>query len=274
MTDSMPLSDARYSRLAFALRPLESVVVAYSGGVDSTLVVKAAADVLGAKNVLAATGQSASLAPREQEAGHRVLNQIGLGHRYRIIPTGEQEIAEYRQNQPDRCFHCKTELYTHLVELARREGYRHVANGANLDDLGDYRPGMDAARDFEVKSPLLEAKLTKADVRDLARALGLSNWDKPAAPCLASRVPHGSEVNPGKLLQIAQAEAYLADLGLSGFRVRHHGDLARIELGPDAWEFFESDERRRAVELAFQNFGFRFVAVDLGGYRLGKAVIR
>jgi uncharacterized protein len=236
-------------------------------------VVKAAADALGAKNVLAATGQSASLAPREQEAGRLVLDAIGLAHRHRIIPTGEQEIAEYRQNQPDRCFHCKTELYTHFVELARREGYRHVANGANLDDLSDYRPGMDAARDFGVKSPLVEAKLTKKDVRDLARALGLPNWDKPAAPCLASRVPHGLEVNPGKLLQIAQAEAYLQDLGLSGFRVRHHGDLARIELGPDAWEFFASDERRQQVELAFQNFGFRFVALDLGGYRRGKAVI-
>lgn len=274
INDSTALTDLRYARLADALKPLESVVVAYSGGVDSTLVVKAAALVLGDRNVLAVTGQSASLAPREQAAGHEALNAIGLGNRYRTIPTGEQEIAEYRQNQPDRCFHCKTELYTHLAELARREGYRCVANGANLDDLGDYRPGMDAARDFGVKSPLVEAKLAKADVRDLARLLGLPNWDKPAAPCLASRVPHGQEVNPGKLLQIAQAEAYLQDLGLKGFRVRHHGDLARIELGPAAWEFFASDERRAHVEQAFQNFGFRFVAVDLGGYRQGKAVIR
>ena len=269
----MPLTDARYARLSLALTGLESVVVAYSGGVDSTLVVKAAADVLGAKNVLAVTGQSASLALREQEAGTEVLRAIGLEHRHRIVPTNEQEIAEYRQNQPDRCFHCKTELYTHLIEVARREGYKHVANGSNLDDLGDFRPGMDAARDFEIKSPLVEAKLTKQDVRDLARTLGLPNWDKPAAPCLASRVPHGQEVNPGKLQQIAQAEAYLQDLGLSGFRVRHHGDLARIELGSGAWEFFRADKRRQEVEKAFQDFGFRFVAIDLGGYRRGKAVI-
>jgi len=268
-----PVSDVRYARLQKALAGLESVVVAYSGGVDSTLVVKAAVDALGARNVLAVTGQSASLALREQEAGTEVLRALDLEHRHRIVPTNEQEIAEYRQNQPDRCFHCKTELYTHLVDVARREGYKHIVNGANLDDLGDFRPGMDAARDFEVKSPLVEAKLTKADVRDLARALGLPNWDKPAAPCLASRVPHGQEVNPGKLQQIAQAEAHLQDLGLSGFRVRHHGDLARIELPPGAWSFFASDERRQEVEATFRGFGFRFVALDLGGYRQGKAVI-
>lgn len=273
MITESPLTDARYARLCDVLTGLQSVVVAYSGGVDSTLVVKAAADALGDRNVLAVTGQSASLAPREQEAGSEVLNAIGLAHRHRILPTGEQDKAEYRQNQPDRCFHCKTELYTHLAELARREGYRHIANGANLDDLGDFRPGMDAARDFAVKSPLIDAKLHKQDIRELARSLGLPNWDKPAAPCLASRVPHGQEVNPGKLLQIAQAEAYLSDLGLSGFRVRHHGDLARIELGPEAWVFFASEERRTQVEAALQNLGFRFVALDLGGYRRGKAVI-
>ena len=265
---------ARYDNLLAALRCYGRVVVAYSGGIDSTLVVKAAADALGAERVLAATGVSASLAPRERRSAEAVLEQIGLVDRLRFIDTGEQELAEYRANQPDRCFHCKTELYTHLQELARKEGFDTIANGANLDDLGDFRPGMDAASKYGVKSPLVEARFTKEDVRREARRLELPNWDKPAAPCLASRVPHGTEVNPAILDRIARAEAYLHDRGLKGFRVRHHGDLARIELPAEAWGFFDDAEWRAQVEQAFRDIGYRFVALDLGGYRMGKAVIR
>jgi len=274
MATSTSTTDTRYAALLAAIRPCARLIVAYSGGVDSTLVVKAAADALGEENVLAVTGVSASLAPREKEAAIQSLTTIGLAHRHRFVETHEQENPEYRANHPDRCFHCKTELYTELVELAQAEGFRHIANGANTDDLGDFRPGMDAAKDFRVVSPLVEAKFAKADVREVAKALGLPNWDKPAAPCLASRVPHGREVNPGVLFQIAQAEAFLHDLGLKGFRVRHHGDMARIELSGGDWNFFADPELRGQIEAAFQNFGFRFVALDLGGYRQGKAVIR
>lgn len=267
-------SGTKYTRLLDIIRPYERLLVAYSGGIDSTLVVKAAADALGSDQVLAVTGSSASLAPREQELATRVLEQIGLGHRHRFVDTNEQDNPDYQRNNPDRCFHCKTELYTQLAKLAQAERYAFIANGANMDDLGDFRPGMTAAGNFRVVSPLVEAELTKAEVREIALTLELPNWDKPAAPCLASRVPHGREVNPGVLFQIAQAEAFLQDLGLRDFRVRHHGDVARIELTGDDWQRFADMDTRTRIEQAFQNFGFRFVALDLGGYRQGKAVIR
>lgn len=263
-----------YSRLIDTLKKYGRVVVAFSGGVDSTLVVKAAADALGAENMLAATGVSASLGAREQDGAVRTLQDLNLAHRHRMIVTDEQDNPLYRANNPDRCFHCKTELYTQLEQLATEEHFSCIANGANTDDLSDYRPGMEAAKDFAVRSPLVEAGLTKADVRSVSLHLSLPNWDKPAAPCLASRVPHGTEVSPEILAQIGKAEAFLSDLGLSEFRVRHHGDVARIEAMPDSWVFFDDAKRRTRIERAFESFGYRFVALDLGGYRMGKAVIR
>ena len=274
MPEAITVSDTRYTQLLEIIRPYRRLIVAYSGGIDSTFVVKAAADALGVENILAVTGVSASLAPREREQASAALRAIGLDHRHRLIETSEQDNPKYRENNPDRCFHCKTELYTQLIPIAAAEEYDCIANGANYDDLGDFRPGMDAAKEFRVVSPLVEAKLTKNDVRDLAKQVGLPNWDKPAAPCLASRVPHGDEVNPEKLAQIATAEAYLHDLGLKDFRVRHHGDVARIELTGDDWSFFADSDRRAKIETALQQFGFRFVALDLGGYFQGKAVIR
>lgn len=267
-------SDPRYEDLLRVVRPYQSVVVAYSGGVDSTLVVKACADALGAESVVATLGVSASLAPRERATAKATLDAVDLGSRLREVETGEQAKAEYRVNSSDRCFHCKTELYSHLREVQQREGMATIANGANQDDLGDFRPGMDAARNDGVKSPLLDAAFTKDDVRRVAKSVGLPNWDKPAAPCLASRVPHGTEVTPEVLDRIARAEAYLQDLGLSGFRVRHHDDLARIELAGDTWDKLDNLEVRQQIEEAFKTFGYRFVALDLGGYRQGKAVIK
>lgn len=271
---AVTISDTRYTKLLEVIRPYRRLIVAYSGGIDSTFVVKAAADALEAENVLAVTGVSASLAPREREQAQAALKEIGLGERHRLIETSEQDNPMYQVNNPDRCYHCKTELYTKLIPIASAEGYDCIANGANYDDLGDFRPGMDAAKELRVVSPLVEAKLAKEDVRELAKQLGLPNWDKPAAPCLASRVPHGMEVNPEKLRQIADAEAYLSDLGLKNFRVRHHGDTARIELTGDDWAFFADAERRAQIEAALKQIGFRFVALDLGGYVQGKAVIR
>lgn len=265
---------SQYEELLSAIRPYGTVVVAYSGGVDSTLVVKACADALGRGRVLAALGVSASLPPREHDLARATLLQIGLADCLREVETSEQSKPEYQINNPDRCFHCKTELYSELRLLAEKSGFETIANGNNLDDLGDFRPGMDAARERGIRSPLIEAKFSKAEVRRVAKDLGLPNWDKPAAPCLASRVPHGTAVNPEILGQIARAEACLSDLGLSGFRVRHHGDVARIEVPVDQWDFFDDAARRIGVETALQGCGYRFVALDLGGYRQGKAVIR
>lgn len=248
--------------------------MAYSGGVDSTLVVKACADALGAERVVAALGVSASLAPREREAARSTLTVAGLSACLREVETHEQALHEYQLNNPDRCFHCKTELYSELRQLAEETGFETIANGNNLDDLGDFRPGMDAARERGIRSPLIDVRYTKSDVRSVAHALGLPNWDKPAAPCLASRVPHGTEVIPEILERIAQAEACLQDLGLAGFRVRHHGDVARIEVPVESWHFFADAERRNQVEAALVRCGYRFVALDLGGYKQGKAVIR
>lgn len=272
MSNTTPMP--RYENLLAAIRPYGRVVVAYSGGVDSTLVVKATADALGCDGVLAALGVSASLSDRERDLAKDTLTKIGLADCLREIATAEQSRPEYQINNPDRCFHCKTELYSELRLLAERAGFESIANGNNLDDLGDFRPGMDAARERGIRSPLIEAGFSKADVRRVAKDLGLPNWDKPAAPCLASRVPHGTAVNPEILAQIARAEACLHDLGLAGFRVRHHGDVARIEVPEAQWDFFEDRERRVAVEEALQACGYRFVALDLGGYRQGKAVIR
>lgn len=265
---------SRYNDLKLCIGSYGSVVVAYSGGVDSTLVVKACADSLTPERVIAALGVSASLAPRERESALATLAALGLSACLREVETHEQEARAYQINQPDRCFHCKTELYSELRTLAVQNRFETIANGNNLDDLGDFRPGMDAARERGIRSPLIDARFSKEDVRDVARELGLPNWDKPAAPCLASRVPHGTEVNPETLERIARAEEVLHDLGLRGFRVRHHGDLARIELPEDQWPFFDDGARRSDVETALIRCGYRFVALDLGGYRQGKAVIR
>ncbi len=266
--------EGRYEDLLASVRPFGSAVVAYSGGVDSTLVVKACADALGTTRVIAALGVSASLAPRERDGAKDTLVSAGLAGCLREVETHEQSERAYQLNNPDRCFHCKTELYSELRALAEANGIETIANGNNLDDLGDFRPGMDAARERGIRSPLIDARFTKDDVRNVARGLALPNWDKPAAPCLASRVPHGTEVNPETLHRIAQAEAVLHDLGLRGFRVRHHGDVARIELPEEHWAFFEDGSRRADVEAALIHCGYRFVALDLGGYRQGKAVIR
>lgn len=266
--------EPRYEDLLSAIRPYGSVVVAYSGGVDSTLVVKACAVALGPDRVMAALGVSASLAPRERDLARETLVVAGLAGCLREVETSEQSRPEYQINNPDRCFHCKTELYTELRLLAESSGFKTIANGNNLDDLGDFRPGMDAARERGIRSPLIEARFAKVDVRRVAQSLGLPNWDKPAAPCLASRVPHGTAVSPEILAQIARAEACLHGLGLAGFRVRHHGDVARIEVPSDQWEFFNRLDRRTSVEEALQSCGYRFVALDLSGYRQGKAVIR
>ena len=242
-----------------------SVAVAFSGGVDSTLVAVVANRVLGAK-ALAVTAVSPALAKRELEEATNLAERFGFAHR--IINTNEMAEEGYVANSPQRCYFCKTELYTQLTALAEREGYQWVVNGTNTDDQGDYRPGMVAASEHRVRSPMVEAGLAKADVRAIAKTLDIPIWDKPAQPCLSSRIPYGIPVTIENLSKIEQAEDYLLSLGLREFRARHHDRLCRIEVGEDEMEF--AFERRREIVAALKKIGYLWVSLDMAGLRSGS----
>jgi uncharacterized protein len=258
---------AREAALFDRLRAFPSLIVAYSGGVDSAFLGWAARQVLGDR-VLCVTADSPSYPDRHRQMALEVARTFGLPHE--IVGTAELEKPEYRANEPDRCYHCKHELYTRLTAMARVRGFAAVADGANADDRGDYRPGRRAAREFGVVSPLDEAELTKSDIRELSRRAGLPTWDEPASACLSSRVPYFSEVTEEKLRAIEGAEADLRALGFRVLRVRHHGDVARIEVAVDELPRLVEPATAKLVDAALRRRGFRHVAVDLRGYRLGS----
>ena len=260
--------DARADELRRLLSELPRAVVAFSGGVDSSLLAAAAVEALGDR-ALAVTGVSYSLAPSEREEARRVATAIGIAHRE--IETNEMARPGYVENSPERCFECKDELYSLLDALAREDlGDAVVLDGANADDSGDFRPGRRAAKAHGVRSPLAEAGFTKVDVRALAKRLGVPTWDKPAMACLASRIPYGSEVTPEKLLQIAGAELELRKLGLRELRVRHHDRVARVELGAAELAAALDEPLRSQIVAAVKSAGFAYVAVDLEGFRSGS----
>lgn len=260
--------DAKRERLLDLLRSFDSCAVAFSAGVDSTVLAKAAHLALGDRAV-AVTGVSPSLAEGELEEARRLADWIGIRHE--IIATDEFTKAEYTQNSPDRCYHCKSELYTQIERLAPQWNVRVVLNGANADDAGDYRPGMHAAEEHRVRSPLLECGINKTEVRQLAAAWGLPVWDKPAMPCLASRVAYGEEVTPERLAMIDRAERLLRDRGLRTVRVRYHkGDLARLEVPAVELGRLVEESMRLALVDGLKSLGFRFVTVDLEGFRSGS----
>jgi uncharacterized protein len=258
--------DAR--RLVEFIRPLGRCIVAFSGGVDSAVVAYAAHAALG-ETALAVTGVSASLASGELQVAERIARAIGIRHE--TMPTDELTDPSYLKNAPDRCFHCKTELYAKLEAEAERRGITFILNGANADDLGDFRPGMTAATQHGVRSPLAECGLRKDAVRRIAQAWGIEVWDKPATPCLSSRLAYGVAVTPERLAMIDQAEAYLRELGFNRFRVRlHENSLARIEVPVEELPKLCADANRTNIVETLRRIGFRYIAVDLEGFRSGS----
>ena len=272
-TDASDLSSGtdtastKEQQLRALLAGLDSVLVAYSGGVDSAYLAWLAHDVLH-ERALAVTAVSASYPEHHYDLALTVARHCGFPHE--VIHTRELERPEYRANPVNRCYYCKQELYTDLSALARTRGIAVIVDGNNADDRGDYRPGRQAARELGVRSPLDEADLTKAEIRELSRRAGLPTWDEPASACLSSRIPYEHEVTPEKLRTIERAESALRDLGFRVCRVRHHDDVARIELARDEMARAMEPEMRDAIVRAVKAAGYRFVAIDLQGYRLGS----
>ncbi|MCX5715453.1 MAG: ATP-dependent sacrificial sulfur transferase LarE [Candidatus Omnitrophica bacterium] len=255
-------------RLKQILKSLESVVVAYSGGLDSTFLLKVALDTLGKDNVLAVTARSETYPLREFKEATALAKKIRARHM--VIKTSELGIKGFRNNPVNRCYYCKKELFKKLKNIAKAEGLRHCIDGTNYDDLKDIRYGRLAAKELGIKSPLLEAKITKREIRDFSKAAGLATWEKPSFACLASRFPHKTPITNHKLYQVDRAEEFLRGFGVRQVRVRHYGKLARIEVLPPDITILTNKGNAKKIDKRFRQLGFLYTTVDLRGYRTGS----
>ncbi|WP_213992736.1 ATP-dependent sacrificial sulfur transferase LarE [Sodalis sp. dw_96] len=258
--------EQKYEALKQSLQALGDVVIAFSGGVDSTLLLKVALDTLGRDRVLAVTADSETYPREELLAAQRLAAELVARHE--VISTSELAIAGYADNSPNRCYFCKKNLFVNILPLMELQGYHHLAFGLIADDMGEHRPGVKVAREYHLRAPLQEADLYKPEIRELALHLGLSNWDKPSYACLSSRVVYGEEITLVKLRRIEESERYIRSLGIRQVRVRVHGDMARIEVEPEAMPLLLA--QHDAVSWRLRELGFKWVAMDLGGYQSGS----
>ena len=257
----------KLSKLKEIVSKLESVVVAFSGGVDSTLVAKVCYDTL-KDNSIAVTARSETYPDFEFKESQKLAREIGIKHL--VVDTSELAIEGFANNPPERCYFCKTELFGKLKEIAKEHGFLNVADGANLDDTQEFRPGLKASKELNVRSPLKEAGLKKEDIRKVSKLLNLPNWNKPAYACLSSRFPYGQSITEEKISMVSEAETYLRGLGLIQFRVRHHETIARIEILPEDIHILTNSPAREELTAKFKKIGFTYVTLDLEGYRSGS----
>jgi uncharacterized protein len=267
MESSEYTMDSKENKLKELVAEMGSVLVAYSGGVDSTYLLKICKDVL-RDRVLAVIATSETYPTQEIIDARVMAEEIGVA--YEVIATEELENQAFAANPPNRCYHCKTELFSKLQEMAKERGLGYVLDGSNFDDLGDYRPGREAAKEQSVRSPLLEAEITKPEIRVLSKRLGLKTWDKPSFACLSSRFPYGHEITREKLAQIDAAEQFLRGLGFRQLRVRHHDSIARIEVPRESFSLLLNEDVAERIALKLKEIGFTYVTLDLQGYRTGS----